>query len=592
MTKSRFLAVFMMLVLALTSLSVPVFAQHDYAVVLSTMEDPIDDTPQYLDVEIASFASGCGDEEFLTMAAIDTDGNLWMWGDNSYGKCLSDGDILDTPTKVMEGVKQVAIGENHVAVIRTNNTLWTWGRNHEGQLGIGSVEDREVPKQILSNIKSVVAGPDSTLALNESSDLYAFGINQHSQFTYNSTNAWITYRLTTPTVVSSNVVDMAIGNTWSVIVKKDGKVYGSGNNGNGQLGAGPFIPGEGDDNFSGGYLNVEDRNQVVIDFSKESTKAVKVSTGNDYTMIVTEDGRLWGTGKSFYGQMGDNIIGTNLVTYIMDGVKDVYCGDKCSIVLTTDGKLVQLGGPDKGFINETNAGSTELKTGISQISNTGIPMALDTTGSLYVIEDKISSAVDIKVPVEKVTEIRYIFQTGGRITAYVGGDKEINGGVFLIGFYKDDVLKGAIKQEVSATGDAVTFTPPDDSDRCRIFLFNNLTNIVPLADDKGFGLTGSLDIAATATAVTAPGYDTTYNVTVEVNTNAQEYANTPVTLAVIPDSAEDEDALRDAAYIYQGYMDANGNTTITFPMHIECAGYKACVNAGGVYLGETHIIED
>lgn len=609
MIKSRFLAVFMMLVLALTSLSIPVFAQHNYAVMLSTVEDTIDNATQYIDVVINSFASGCGDEEFMTMAAIDEEDTLWMWGDNSYGKCLSIGDRVETPTKVMYNVKQIAIGENHVAVIKTDNTLWTWGRNNEGQLGNGSLEDATIPKQIMTGVKSVVAGPDYTMALKNTNYLYGFGLNSDSQFAYgysetkdknavSGANGYSIHRLVTPIVIAKDVVDMSAGKGYSIVVTSDGTVYGAGRNGNGQLGAGVFtVAGTADKpTYSGGYIDMN--NAVPAKPNLNNEKAVKVSTGDSYTMIVTENGALWGFGKSFYGQMGENsstgigLAGTTIPVKIMtSGVADVFCGDTCSIVLTTDGRLVQLGGPDKGFINNTAASSTQFKTGISQISNTGLPMTLDTNGSLYLIDDKILTEVDIKVPYEGVTEIKYNFEDGGRITVYVGGDKEIDGGVFLIAFYRDNVLKSAIKQPVNQLGDAITFSPPADTDRCRIFLFKDIETIEPLAEDKGFDLINSSNVTATAVAATVPGYDTTYNVTVVVGLSGQSFANVPVTLTVVPDNAESEVDLFDAAYIYQGFTGADSIATITFPIHCDCEGLKVCVNVDGIYLGETHITE-
>lgn len=607
MIKNRFLSVCIIFVFALTLISLPVYAQHDFALVLSTVEDTLDNTQQFVDVVITSFASGCGDKEFLTMAAIDEDNNLWMWGDNSYGKCLSLSDALDSPTEVMPGVKQVAIGENHIAVIKTDNTLWTWGRNHEGQLGIGSVDDTTIPRQVLSGVQAVVAGPNYTMALKTTGDLYAFGLNRDGQFAYgynpakgNDTSGsagYSTYRLLSPTQIMENVVDMSAGDCWSMAITSDGKLYGAGRNTNGQLGGGAFtVAGTTEKpTYSGGYL--DNNNAKPSKPNLQGGKAAKVSTGDNYTMVVTQNGELWGFGKSFYGQMGENaqtgigLAGTTIPVKIMDGVKDAFCGDTCSIILTTDDKLIQLGGPDKGFMNNISAGSSQIRTGISQISNTGIPMAIDTNGSLYVMEDGVLSQIEIQVPLESVTEIKYLFQEGGLITVYVGGDKEIDGGVFIIAFYRDNVLKSAITQPVEQLGDAITFSPPTDTDRCRIFLFKDLDTIEPLAEDKGFQLINSSNITATAVAASVPGYDTTYNVTVGVGLAGQSFADVPITLTVVSEDAEGENALLDAAYIYQGYTDDDAVTTITFPIHCDYAGLKVCVNVDGIYLGDTHITE-
>ncbi|MBQ2931220.1 MAG: hypothetical protein IJE62_00030, partial [Clostridia bacterium] len=400
-----------------------------------------------------------------------------------------------------------------------------------------------------------------------------------------------TYRLTKPTLIAVDVIDVSAADCWSMAITSDGKLYGAGRNTNGQLGTGDYDVAT----SLGGYLDRNEAHPVIPNLQGEIP--VKVSTGDNYTMVVTQDGGLWGFGKSFYGQLGENtqtgigLAGTNVPVKIMDCVKDVFCGDTCSIILTVDDNLVQLGGPDKGFINNTDAGNVQLKTGISQINNTGLPMTLDTNGSLYLIKNKVFTPIEIKIPYEATTEIRYVFQGGSVITVYVGGDKEINGGIFLIAFYKNDVLQDVLKQPVNKLGDAITFNPPPDSDKCRIFLFKDFETIKPLAEDKGFELASSTNIIATATEEKVSGYKTTYNVTVEMGLESQNFANTPVTLTVVPDNAKDESDLLDAAYIYQGFLDDDASATITFPIHCDYAGLKVCANAGGIYLGEAHIIE-
>ena len=62
MLKNRILALFMAVVLSLTLLSMPAYAKHNYSVILSTIEESIENTAQFMDVVITSFASGCGDE--------------------------------------------------------------------------------------------------------------------------------------------------------------------------------------------------------------------------------------------------------------------------------------------------------------------------------------------------------------------------------------------------------------------------------------------------------------------------------------------------------------------------------------------------
>ena len=75
------------------------------------------------------------------VAAIKTDGTLWVWGEGVYGK-LGNAAITDrlTPVTTFAGGtnwKQVsATGSYHTAAIKTDGTLWSWGQATFGLLGI------------------------------------------------------------------------------------------------------------------------------------------------------------------------------------------------------------------------------------------------------------------------------------------------------------------------------------------------------------------------------------------------------------------------------------------------------------------------
>lgn len=60
---------------------------------------------------------------------IDTEGNLWMWGGNSYGQCGQDKSItwVDEPVLVMSDVVSVCRSKDAVIVLKSDGTAWTWG---------------------------------------------------------------------------------------------------------------------------------------------------------------------------------------------------------------------------------------------------------------------------------------------------------------------------------------------------------------------------------------------------------------------------------------------------------------------------------
>jgi alpha-tubulin suppressor-like RCC1 family protein len=109
-----------------------------------------------------------------TVAAIKTDGTLWVWGANSYGQ-LGD----NTRISKSSPVQTVSAGTNwksasgrswgHVQAIKTDGTLWLWGRNSSGQLGDNTISSKSSPIQTISggtNWKLVSAGAYTTFAIS------------------------------------------------------------------------------------------------------------------------------------------------------------------------------------------------------------------------------------------------------------------------------------------------------------------------------------------------------------------------------------------------------------------------------------------
>lgn len=88
------------------------------------------ETPRFLIGNISKVYAAESASTFANMAAIDHDGTLYMWGDNSRGQ-LGQGDT-DTdahyePVEVLTNVDKINVNHGFCMAIKTDGTLWTWG---------------------------------------------------------------------------------------------------------------------------------------------------------------------------------------------------------------------------------------------------------------------------------------------------------------------------------------------------------------------------------------------------------------------------------------------------------------------------------
>ena len=80
---------------------------------------------------------------------------LWCWGQNDSGQ-LGIGSTAgeDLPQRVRvptsTGWSLIALGTFHTCATHTGHTLWCWGNNFQGQLGIGSTANQDLPQQVTS----------------------------------------------------------------------------------------------------------------------------------------------------------------------------------------------------------------------------------------------------------------------------------------------------------------------------------------------------------------------------------------------------------------------------------------------------------
>ena len=252
----------------------------------------------------------------LHVAGIRQDGTLWTWGAGTYGALGSGATANRSSPLTTAGTNltiwaKVSCGLRYTAAIQSNGSMWTWGLNTSGQLGTGNTTSRTSP--------STMAGAP----------------------TGGAADTW---------------QQVATGDTHVLAIKTDGNLYSWGVNTNGQLG-------------SGSTTNRSSPVSIAVSFPAAANNIWNfVAAGTNFSVGITNDGRLWTWGLNTNFQLGDTT-STNKsspITTAGGGTnwKLASCGYSHTVAVKTDGSVWTWGKNDFGQLafGATNASRSSPDT--------------------------------------------------------------------------------------------------------------------------------------------------------------------------------------------------------------------------------------
>jgi len=416
--------------------------------------------------------------------AIKTDGSLYACGSNSYGAIGFDngGNDVDTITLLSsDSWLTVASGSIHSVAIKSDGTMWGTGYNGLGQLGLGDNTDRAVLTQIPgSGWVDVGCCESDTLALKSDGTLWGTGENwafelglghdnEVNEFTqvgsdtdWDNIDCGATFSLAVKTNGAlygagynaygelgfdwewpddkeyiETFTQMGTDTNWakaiggiesSAVIKTNGELWTTGENGHGQLGLGDHTRRYELTQVSGSYNEVAVgwNHSIVINSDGELkgmgtqrygplgtgyvTNITKLTLANDETWLavdcwyahalaIKDDKSLYGTGYNSYGQLGlgDRTSLRYVYTLINSALswKQVATGNYHSLALTEDGVIYSFGYNYYGQLGLGVFGSVSIYRyydELTQVSGSDwafiaagsqVSFAIDTDGLLY-----------------------------------------------------------------------------------------------------------------------------------------------------------------------------------------------------------------
>jgi alpha-tubulin suppressor-like RCC1 family protein len=239
-------------------------------------------------------------------------------------------------TKIEELCKKdilkLSCGFSHYIALTRDNKIYCWGNNSLGQLGNSDIEDYfELVIESINFWRHNI-----TFSLNKNIfyfDKYESKGNKNKE----------------PKGLLENeiIVDVKCGFGHSLAKTKDGKLYAWGYNVNGQIG-----------NGSG---NVFQKEPILINGFKD--QIIKISCGFHHSMALTKDGNVYSWGNNSWGQLGNGNTHNSNVPNLIEfrdsynnkiEIKDISCGRRHSLLLTTAGDIYAFGDNEFGQLGNKN----------------------------------------------------------------------------------------------------------------------------------------------------------------------------------------------------------------------------------------------
>lgn len=195
------------------------------------------------DIKIANMAGGTNFE-----VCTDTEGNLYTFGGkNSYGQLGTNNTnssstpiLIELPSK--NKVKQFDCGDSFTACVDTDGNLFTWGNNSYYQLGDGTNKNKLTPTKIElptgNKVESVSCGKYFMIVKDVEGKYYGCGKNSYKQLGFLGSTSQITTLTEIPKCIDGDIKYIQCSYEGTLIVDTNNKAYACGANQYYNLGTG------------------------------------------------------------------------------------------------------------------------------------------------------------------------------------------------------------------------------------------------------------------------------------------------------------------------------------------------------------------
>ncbi len=176
---------------------------------------------------------------------LRSDGTVWSVGQGTFGQhgdgTQGAGAVKPRFTQVpgVSGIRQISANGPTILALDSNGEVWAWGQNNVGQAGAAGGGNITVPTKIagLSNVAMVACSAFASFAIDNNGGLWSWGSNSAGA-SGRPTAGHAPIRI--PGAIGP-FVSLGVGNQHAFALHADGSLFGWGLNTSGQLGDGTLI---------------------------------------------------------------------------------------------------------------------------------------------------------------------------------------------------------------------------------------------------------------------------------------------------------------------------------------------------------------
>jgi len=263
---------------------------------------------------------------------IDTNDNIWFFGNfHIWSLNFGVGQIhsvdhgynitRNIPTKISpvygwDGkAKYVSSGGDHILFIDTNDNVWSFGDNSRGQLGLGnygSGTGKTYPTKIPvvngwnGKAKYVSAGFAHTILIDMDDNVWSFGSDEYSQLGFESPGDGSVVNRVIPTKIpavngwNGKAKYVSAGDGYTILIDMNDNVWSFGDNSNGELGLGDVGENNIGDDDENNIIDIPTKIPAVNGWNG---KAKYLSAGGR-SILIDMDDNVWSFGDNSSGQLG------------------------------------------------------------------------------------------------------------------------------------------------------------------------------------------------------------------------------------------------------------------------------------------------